>query len=318
MGGGKTKGKIMKKLYIFCLIALCCHQGIAAGVDDFFRKVDNMSGTGVFFKSSEMEMRVGVQYKLSDIVKSDFAAKFPVSASQYSGPARDALIATAPCDITYSVRHAGKTSTYNITTGQDTAGGSVAQGLDAGELEASWIRFDSDTCLRDGKAWLYADGNGWADIIRIRLAPAVGNQIGGLEKSIPLNLVNAAKSACGGINIKELETIKNTMIGSAVVAGVGAAGNIVASGFNIANAVKKPDEVAKPTPEGENEAKDETTKPDAAKPDAKKVQGTVNVVASGVGAATGTASAVMSGVSADKLGKLIERFKECQNAVNKL
>ena len=135
---------------------------------------------------------------------------------------------------------------------------------------------------------------------------------GGLTKEVSLGLLNSAKTDCGGINIADLKTIKNTMVGAAVVSGVGAAGNIVATGFNVANAVKKPSE-GSATP-GESEAGDETAKP----ADNKNPTGTVNTVTAGVGAATGTASAVMSGVSAGKLDKIIEQFEKCQNAVKAL
>jgi len=130
---------------------------------------------------------------------------------------------------------------------------------------------------------------------------------GGLQKEVSLASLNTAQAECGKINLAELKVIKNTMVGAAVVSGVGAAGNIVASGFNVANAVKGP---AAP---GESGVGDET-----AKPEAKNVQGTVNAVASGVGAATGTAAAVMSGVSAKKLNTIIEQIEKCQSAMRKL
>ena len=94
------------------------------------------------------------------------------------------------------------------------------------------------------------------------------------------------------------------MIGAAVVSGVGAAGNVVATGFNIADAVKKPDEG--PAAPGEN-----------AKP-AGNPTGTVNAVTAGVGAAAGTTAAIMSGASASKLDKIMEHIEKCQSSAKAL
>ncbi|MDR3208482.1 MAG: hypothetical protein LBT45_01385 [Rickettsiales bacterium] len=161
-------------------------------------------------------------------------------------------------------------------------------------------------------------------------AGAAAQSGGGLAKEVPVNVINAIQDDCRGIDVGKLRKVKNMLVASTVVSGIGAAGAAVATGFNIANAAGNANagKKAAAEPSGDNQDNAEA-EPAAAgnagaananqnKFDLGGAAKTANTVASGVGVATGAASAVLSGMSAGEINKIVEQIEKCKSSAGKL
>jgi hypothetical protein len=265
----------------------------------FLQKIKNMVPSGQLFKKGQIQLVIGKQYKMSDIIRGDAAAEHPIQASKYSGPIRDILIATAACDMTYFVKHAGYEHTYEITAAKNIWGGSVGQELDEGSLESSWIRFNSD-CADN---FLYADGSGISDIVRISLvsaeaaadgAPTLDDEILQDEKRAAVDL-----SPCRNLDVGALKNdVRGLLIGSTISSGIGAASaaaGAITGGIGTSMA-KKDDEKSQGTAAKLNLA---------------------STITSAVGAVGAAGGAVTSGIAISKLDAVIKGMEECKEAANK-
>jgi len=97
------------------------------------------------------------------------------------------------------------------------------------------------------------------------------------------------KDTCGKINVSALEKVKNMLLASTIVSGVGAAGGVAAA---VSNGLNK---------DGNNS----TAK-------------TVGMVGSITSAAAGTGTAIMTGISIGDVEKAIKQIEECKKAVSQI
>ncbi|MDR1071129.1 MAG: hypothetical protein LBL21_00595 [Rickettsiales bacterium] len=152
---------------------------------------------------------------------------------------------------------------------------------------------------------------------------------GGLVKEIQVSVINAVQDDCRRIDVGKLRKVKGMMVASAVASGIGAVGGAVATGFNIAGAKSAKNaekaEAARQSAETENadgnaDAGDPNQNESAneKKFDVAGAAKTVNTVSSAANIATGATSAVLSGMSAGEIDKIIEQVEKCKSAAGKL
>jgi hypothetical protein len=252
----------------------------------FPERMSSTFHTGALFKSATMEMKVGKQYKLSDIV-------------EYKGKDSrgSATIYTAPCNVTARFLRGKYSGTLRGTTDMDEWGISSPQGFSPNELEKSWIKFDSDECLEDGGAYLYSGEDDWEDIIRINLTRPTQEELNGEATEADAGAEAVDLSPCRNLAVDTLEKdIKGLLLGSTISSGVGAlssAAGAVTGGI------------------GMSAAKDESKK-DAA----GKLQ-LASTITSAVGAAGAAGGAITSGIALSKLDDVIKGMKECRAAADR-
>jgi hypothetical protein len=173
--------------------------------------------------------------------------------------------------------------------------------------------------------------------------PKSSAPIGGMTKEVPVSVVNAVQDDCRRIDLDKLRKVKGMLVASTVVSSIGAVGGAVATGFNIAGAkaannaeAPKPEAAqqtanaadAQPTAGAEGTPEVAAEKPagaenanaaeSAKKFDVAGAAKTVNTVASAANIATGATSAVLSGISAGEIDKIIEQIEKCKSAAGKL
>ncbi|MDR1071454.1 MAG: hypothetical protein LBL21_02325 [Rickettsiales bacterium] len=203
----------------------------------------------------------------------------------------------------------------------------MGQGLDPGELESSWIRFDSEDCTGGIAPCFYSDGEGWADIIRIKLLPAtIRDQMdGNVGVTVSQQSVAGAKSKCSDL-AKKTSALK-IALGVSVAGGAIStiAGGVAIAGQAIESKREKDAALAANAAAAEAAKAEEAT--GAAGTDAVPKPGVVGSAltsnaagwATGIGAAAGGAAATVSAsVGLAKLAELEKALKECQSAVNEI
>jgi hypothetical protein len=168
---------------------------------------------------------------------------------------------------------------------------------------------------------------------------------GEMTKEVSVSAVNAVQDDCRRIDLDKLRKVKGMLVASTVVSSIGAVGGAVATGFNIAGAKAannaaaaqaaeevKPEaaqqaatqqaagaegtqEVAAEKPAG---AENANAAESAKKFDVGGAAKTVGTITSAANIATGATSAVLSGLSAGEIDKIIEQIEKCKSAAGKL
>ena len=246
--------------------------------------------TGNIFKTSNFTFVEGKAYSFSNFVKDD--EKLLVDATMYT------------CGITVrgpNVYFEGKMQPFFDNSAAILFRDHVFD-IEAKNLKNTYITFregSADVCtsIPEAKAFVFTNTQQQSDKLTFTIKKKDKDEIDGKIVKVSKSIFDKVKTDCSKIDMKSLLTVKNLMLSSAVVSGIGTAAGIAGTTMGALSIV--------------NNKKD-------GKEDLNKKLDIGQTVTSAIGTATSATSLTTSAISADKIKKLIQDIEDCKNSTSRL